>query len=1051
MFAKRLFEKVTNLSPPSLSSSSSQHAKFGSVAPTDLDLRVPLHYGIPSTASVLAFDPIQRLMAVGTLDGRIKVIGGDNIEGLLISPKQLPYKYLEFLHNTSFLVGVSNENNIQVWDLEHRRIACSFPWDSNITAFSPIHGTNFMYVGDEWGLMSVLKYDAEEGKLLQLPYHIPSYSLCESAGVSISSHQSIVGLLPQPRAFESRVLIAYEKGLIILWDISEAQAVLVRSYKDLQLRNAIVVGPSKGLRSEIAVTLDHEQEDKEISSLCWASSDGSILAVGYVDGDIMLWNMSLTSSSKGQQTGISSNNVVKLQLSSGEKRLPVIVLRWSACSRSENESGGQLFIYGGNEIGSEEVLTVLSLEWSSGIDKLQCVSRVDLTFDGSFSDLILVKNSGPMKNPGDTLFVLTNPGQIHVYDDPILAGLWSQHEEKASISAIRFPVVVPTVDPYITVTKLCLIPIGGSLSNLLLEMASVMKIGATVTLTTGSKWPLTGGVLGQSFSDDYVVERLYMAGYQDGSVRIWDATSPTLSLICAIESEVETIEVAGTSASVSAVDFFPLTASLAVGNECGLVRVYKLSQSPGETDIHFMTETKHEVHQKHQGKGLQCRAIFSLLSSPVQILQYANNGAKLAVGFGCGRVGMLDMNSLSVLFLTDSISSSSSPVISLTEKASLDIYNIISPNEESMNPKDPADVLFILTRDLNLLIVDSVTGNLIGSRQMKQTEDSTAVAMYIIESSILVSETVRGKHPEQLSQNSLTQDEPVQANNLSGDTPHEVDPNTCSENITSGESSLDSLILVCCNNALGLFSLKSVLKGDYNSICKVNLARPCCWTTTFKSKDEKVCGLAIFYHTGVVEIRSLPDLEVVRESSIMSILRWSFKANMDRTICSSDTGQISLVNGGELAFISLLSCEIDFRIPKSLPSLHDKVLQAGSDAANNLSANQKKKEAPTSGIIDGIINGIKGGKVGGVVDLVQQLDIIFSKAPFQEALELNIGSLHLFSSLSRLLASYLIICYIFLQMTLKLTSLYLSHQLHQIKAVKIGKIRRQREKNYLKV
>jgi len=28
-------------------------------------------------------------------DGRIKIIGGDNIEGLLISPKKLPYKNLE--------------------------------------------------------------------------------------------------------------------------------------------------------------------------------------------------------------------------------------------------------------------------------------------------------------------------------------------------------------------------------------------------------------------------------------------------------------------------------------------------------------------------------------------------------------------------------------------------------------------------------------------------------------------------------------------------------------------------------------------------------------------------------------------------------------------------------------------------------------------------------------------------------------------------------------------------------------------------------------------
>ncbi|RXH81829.1 hypothetical protein DVH24_036170 [Malus domestica] len=32
----------------------------------DLDLRVAVHYGIPSTASILAFDPIQRLLAIGT-------------------------------------------------------------------------------------------------------------------------------------------------------------------------------------------------------------------------------------------------------------------------------------------------------------------------------------------------------------------------------------------------------------------------------------------------------------------------------------------------------------------------------------------------------------------------------------------------------------------------------------------------------------------------------------------------------------------------------------------------------------------------------------------------------------------------------------------------------------------------------------------------------------------------------------------------------------------------------------------------------------------------
>uniref|UniRef100_M8ATJ0 Uncharacterized protein n=1 Tax=Aegilops tauschii TaxID=37682 RepID=M8ATJ0_AEGTA len=47
----------------------------------------------------MAFDPVQQLLAVGTLDGRIKIFGGDNIEGILITPKSMPYKYLqEFGH-----------------------------------------------------------------------------------------------------------------------------------------------------------------------------------------------------------------------------------------------------------------------------------------------------------------------------------------------------------------------------------------------------------------------------------------------------------------------------------------------------------------------------------------------------------------------------------------------------------------------------------------------------------------------------------------------------------------------------------------------------------------------------------------------------------------------------------------------------------------------------------------------------------------------------------------------------------------------------------------
>ena len=53
------------------------------------------------------------------------------------------------------------------------------------------------------------------------------------------------------------------------------------------------------------------------------------------------------------------------------------------------------------------------------------------------------------------------------------------------------------------------------------------------------KWPLTGGLPCKlSFAADNGLERMYIAGYQDGSVRIWDATYPALSLVFAFKSEV---------------------------------------------------------------------------------------------------------------------------------------------------------------------------------------------------------------------------------------------------------------------------------------------------------------------------------------------------------------------------------------------------------------------------------------------------------------------------------------------------------------------------------
>nr|XP_016505761.1 PREDICTED: uncharacterized protein LOC107823585 isoform X2 [Nicotiana tabacum] len=960
MFAK-IFEKL-NPTPP-------HSASRGNEKLTDLEATIAVHYGIPSTASILAFDPIQQLLAIGTLDGRIKVIGGSNVEGLLFSPKPLPFKNLEFLQNQGFLVGVSNGNEIQVWDLENRRMSSNLQWESNITAFSMIYDTHYMFVGDEYGYLSVLKYESREGSLELLPYHIPPNLIAEAAEISMPDQLAIVGLLPQPSSLGNRVLIAYENGLIILWDVTEDRAVLVKKYKQLHVKDEIVVHASKNASEEkFRGSSDNQEGEKEISSLCWLSSDGSILAVGYVDGDILLWNLSVPG--KKSSEAEASSSYVKLQLSAGDRRLPVIILRWSA-NNAQNGCGGQLFVYGGDAIGSEEALTVLNLDWSSGIAALKCVERVDLGLDGSFADAIVVSNAnGTGIDDASSLFVLTNPGQLHFYDKTSLSALKSNPKKKHADFAVRCPTVVPTLEPRITVANLYPVDRKWNSSRTPSEEVMNAQLHPAHGVTEREiKMPLSGSIAGQlPLTEDGGIERILVAGYLDGSVRLWNATFPVFSLIAILEAQVEGIQDTGPRTAISALDFSSTALTLAIGHQCGQVRVSSLMGQSKTTSLNLVPDTEQDGDAGFQ---------FSLVKSPVSILKFVAVGSRLVAGFERGQVAMLDISSSSALFVTDCLSSSSSGITSVAVKTLADAReDTVDHCEEGTTNAHPKEVISVLTRDAEVILLDGSTGNKISSQAKHTKEMSTAISLYILDDITSVS--------EELQKHSSTLDSAVQPEDLR-------------------QKCVDYQILLCCQNGLHLFSLSSIIQGGVNPIREVKLAKPCSWTSILKNDAEKY-GLVLVYQSGAVEIRSLPDLNVLGESSLMSILRWNSKINMDKTISSPGKGMISLVNGSEFAILSLLAFGNDFRIPEALPPLHNKSLAAAADDAVSTSQHQKKKQNATVGSFGGIMKGLKGFKGQQAADysnardsLVTHLENIFSRFPFSDPTNVmdDLGSLEL--------------------------------------------------------
>lgn len=120
-------------------------------------------------------------------------------------------------------------------------------------------------------------------------------------------------------------------------------------------------------------------------------------------------------------------------------------------------------------------MQVLNLESSSGLETLKCVKRLDLTLNG-YADIELVPNVGATESSFSTLFVLTNPGQLHVYNNDFLSGLISAPDMKHAVNSVQCPVTLPTVEPYMTVAKLCLLDKDEGLQAILKKVGKYLQV-----------------------------------------------------------------------------------------------------------------------------------------------------------------------------------------------------------------------------------------------------------------------------------------------------------------------------------------------------------------------------------------------------------------------------------------------------------------------------------------------------------------------------------------------------------------------------------------------
>ncbi|XP_044019849.1 syntaxin-binding protein 5 isoform X5 [Aphidius gifuensis] len=177
-------------------------------------------HGFPHQPTAVAFDPVQKLLAIGTKTGSLRILGRPGVDVHIKHEGGAAVIQLQFLINEGALVSVTSDDTLHLWNFRQKipQVVQSIKFQrERITSIHLPLQSKWLYVGTERGNIHVLNIET---------FVLSGYVINWNKAIEVSrkTHPGAVIHLSDNPLDLSKMLIGYETGQIALWDLKTKTA-----------------------------------------------------------------------------------------------------------------------------------------------------------------------------------------------------------------------------------------------------------------------------------------------------------------------------------------------------------------------------------------------------------------------------------------------------------------------------------------------------------------------------------------------------------------------------------------------------------------------------------------------------------------------------------------------------------------------------------------------------------------------------------------------------------------------------------------------------------